>query len=144
MPAYDFTCTRCRKTDELICRSEERDTPRSCSCGGALRREFPITALRSYREFTPYYDECLGADITSAREKKRVMQALGVTEAGDTVGGARNFDKHAPEHIKPRPVQGVPFISPEERDRLSGSDWKIEVEKKGKTSLLDIDAAPTL
>jgi hypothetical protein len=45
--------------------------------------------------FEPYHDESLNCDIYGKRHREQVMVAEGVTEAGDRVGGARNFDVNA-------------------------------------------------
>lgn len=142
MALFDFTCIQCGATEEVICRSQERDDPRKCEqCGGPLQREFPITAALGFQPFESYYDPGLGCDITSKREKQRVMRALGVTEAGDTVKGSRNFDAKAPDHLKPLPPKGVPFVSPQQREALERVDWQVAAEKKGEVIPLDVAKA---
>jgi len=67
-----------------------------------------------------YYDEALGCDINGYRHKRQVMKAQGVIEAGDSVGGARNFDKHAKHHIKPLPPRGIDYAPNIKRDASMG------------------------
>jgi len=73
-------------------------------------RLFSREAALGFQPFEAHYDEGLGCDVHSRREKKMIMNALNVHEAGDTKGGARNFDKHAPAHITPTAVRGEPFV----------------------------------
>ena len=70
------------------------------------------------KTFEPHYDEGLGCDVSSAREKKRVMKALGVIETGDWVHGARNFDRHAPTKVSKFAPQGIPFQRAGEGDQV--------------------------
>lgn len=126
MPLYTFACDLCgAKLDEL--RSmERRNDPRGCLCGAEMtRRVEPFRAAT----FEPYYDEGLGCDISSSKEKRAVMRALGVIESGDRVGGARNFDEKAPHHVSKFTLQGKKF----RRERDDGGPIIETVAQDGKT-----------
>ena len=79
-------------------------TQRLCSeCSGTQTYVFPLEAGIVVHE--SHFDEGLGCDIGGDRERKQVMKALGLEEAGDAVGGARNEEGkgegiYAPQGIK--------------------------------------------
>jgi|TARA_R100001530_G_scaffold88287_4_gene61504 hypothetical protein len=90
-----------------------------------MEREFPLVNIDV---FTPYYDEALDCDITGREDKKHKMKILGVEEAGDKVGGARNFDAHAPHHVKPLPPRGKQLEA-----RGPAQEWDIAtMDESGK------------
>tara|TARA_Y100000310_G_scaffold96338_1_gene94106 strand:- start:331 stop:756 length:426 start_codon:yes stop_codon:yes gene_type:complete len=125
MPSYDFSCGDCGCVREMNVSYEERDDQRYCPCGSELKRLFPTGAVRGIQVFEAYYDEALDADITGPDQKKEVMRIRNVIEAGDKVGGARNFDKEAPHHVKPvapRGAKAVPRPPPDEWEVSSVSD----------------------
>ena len=106
MPLYTFACDVCGTQCDVLRAVAHRNDPVCCTCGVfMIRRVEPFRAS----VFEPYYDEALGCDISSSFEKRLIMKALDVVEAGDTVHGARNFDAHAPEHVKPLPLKGIRF-----------------------------------
>jgi putative FmdB family regulatory protein len=43
MPLYDYTCNKCKRTEEIFVHSSEEEVPK-CNCGGTLKREFPTSA----------------------------------------------------------------------------------------------------
>lgn len=124
MPRYDYRCRSCGSVSTEFVRYEDRASDKKCSCGSASKYEFPMGAALGVRVMEAYYDEGLGCDIHGARHKAQVMKAQGVQEAGDTVHGARNFDKSAPHHVKPLPPQGIEYAPNIKRDASMG----VEVE----------------
>ena len=102
MPLYSFGCPACRTDREVLRSVDARHFPLMCECGAFMKRQVESFKIDT---FTPYYDEGLGCNVWSKSDKKRIMRSLGVIETGDKVRGGRNFDKHAPEHMKPLPVQ---------------------------------------
>jgi len=116
MPRYDVTCSDCG-TNEREIPLKDFDSPVYCyRCGREAVREFPLGAIRGFQPFESYYDEVLECDINGRREKRQILNAEGLIEAGDKRGGARNFDRHAPDHIKPRPPKGISYASVREHD----------------------------
>jgi len=98
---YDYECKKCNKVVELLARFEDRD--KSCEkCGTDMERLFPMGAIKNFIPFEEYYDEGLDCDITGWKQKKEVMKALNVIEAGDRKRGARDFEEDNPTAIKPQ------------------------------------------
>ncbi len=99
---YDFECEGCGRVSSDFATLD--DKRRLCVCGQTMKRLFPLSA--SYQPFKPYFDEALGVDITGARQKSQVMKLMGVLEAGDKKGGARDFDEDASVVIddSPEPI----------------------------------------
>jgi len=109
MPRYDVECIECGIEVQDI-RLNDLDKPAYCSrCGNLSERLFPLTGILGFQPFEGYWDEALGCDVSGRRERRQIMAAEGLQEAGDKRGGARNFDRHAPDHIKPRPLQGKSY-----------------------------------
>ena len=102
MPLYTFRCPLCLSSVDEVRSVEERRRPLPCSCGGSRLR---IPESFHADIFQPYYDEALDENLYSKSDKKRAMRELGVVEAGDRVGGARNEDKHAPRLVGKRAVR---------------------------------------
>lgn len=107
MPKYDYTCSSCGKVQTHECAWAVSHHPRACECGGFAEKQFPVEAAYGIEVYSTYYDEALGLDVSGPREKKQILKAMGLQETGDKVGGARDFDKHAPTHIKPLPARGI-------------------------------------
>ncbi len=103
MPLYQYQCPKCGSKEELFRSVARRHDYVACCCGGMMKKEFGVPHLDI---ISPYFDEGLGCDIQSASHRRRVMRQLNVIEAGDRVGGAINFDRHAPHHVGRMPVQG--------------------------------------
>ena len=38
MPLYDFRCTKCGETQEVLLKVTQRDQEGTCHCGGTLKR----------------------------------------------------------------------------------------------------------
>ena len=122
MPTYDYKCIVCDNVttirDVLY---EHRMTQRLCSeCSGTQTYVFPLEAGIVVHE--SHFDEGLGCDIGGDRERKQVMKALGLEEAGDAVGGARNEEGkgegiYAPQGIK----DGFDHCKRRNRNTTSGS-----------------------
>ena len=140
MPLYDFVCPTCKR------RQEDVSVPYSvtmlpCVCGRVTHRQFPVQAALGYQPFEAYYDEGLGCDVTGRQEKRRIMQALNVIEAGDKVHGAREFDRHAPHHVKPEPPRGEPFVPPAPAGE---ADWDVAVERGAQAEKVDVRRLKTV
>lgn len=116
MPAYDFACEKCGLTVTMTVRYEDRLAGAFCDCGGTLEYQFPLSAARGIRLFDPYYDEGLGIDVTGLRMKREYMKVLGVIEAGDRVGGARNEDKKYA--VGKQPPKGITLKTIDDHRRL--------------------------
>jgi hypothetical protein len=129
---------------------EERKFLRECAfCGGNLIYQFPLDAVKGIQFFEPYYDEALDCDILGRQHKQQVLKSMGLQEAGDSVGGARNFDAKAPYHVKPLPLRGKSPVTPEMRqaaiERETKEDWDVAVEKApGKFKPIDFGNAKDL
>ena len=135
MPRYDYSCSECGRTVELYASFENRQQAVPCTCGeGELKYQFPMTAIKGFQPFEAYYDEAADCDFTGQRDKKEKLKILELQEAGDRVGGARNFDEKAPHHVKPLPPRGAVPVSKEIRraaiERQTREEWDVSVEKK--------------
>lgn len=128
--SYDYECLFCGNVDTHLVPFESRHNKQTCSvCRGKSKWLFPVEAALGYQPFSEYYDESLGVDIHSRREKRKILRDKGVIESGDPVHGARNFDKHAPYHVKALPPKGI-FYQGKEQPRPK-MDISIE-DKDGK------------
>jgi len=100
MPKYDYICRECDLVEERAPLLADRDE-QACVCGLAMERQFPATTSNyqsgdytaSFQPFEAHYDEALDCDVNGRREKKEILTALNLQEAGDAVGGARNLEK---------------------------------------------------
>lgn len=138
MPRYDFRCQECgRLQTNVTVPAEQRVFP--CSCGRTAERLFPVSAILGYQPFQEHYDEALGCDIHSAAEKRRILKDKGLIEAGDPVHGARNFDRHAPEHIGQKPLRGIPYSNFRPQTPVH-----IGIEEGGRTHWLKESEVKTL
>ena len=126
MPNYDYNCPKCYVEEERSVR--DRMVSQFCRCGAKMNRQFPVEAAKNFQPFEAYYDEALDVDITGREDKRHKMAAMGVMEAGDKVGGARDFDENAPHHIKPLPPRGAKL-----KEKKAPENWAVGVEKDGKT-----------
>jgi hypothetical protein len=123
---YDYKCVECDRVTVHESKFEAREDDRACECGAKAEYQFPLGAILGFRPFESYYDEALDCDIHGVMHKKRVMRQAGVIEAGDKVGGARNFDSKAPNPMKPLPPRGVEY-TPKIR---KPQDFDMEVQDK--------------
>ena len=103
MPIYSFVCKDCGIEDDVYRKVADRANPVDCLCGSKMSRTLERFTIDT---FEPYYDEGLGSDVYSARDKKAIMTELGVVEAGDQVHGSRIFDEKSPNLIKKQPPKG--------------------------------------
>jgi len=87
--------------------------------------QFPLSF--AFHSFEPYYDPALGMDLHTRRQKQVELRSRGLIEAGDPVRGARNFDPHAPHHMKPESIQGIGY---EEIDRQRRAAEQAEANFK--------------
>lgn len=124
MPIYEYVCEVCGERTEELLPVRDRAVPGPCRCGG-WRRLTPSKVHLDLLE--PYFDEGLGCDIESAGHRRKVLRERGLIEAGDRVGGSRNFDEKAPEHVGKLPLKGISSA------RAVGRDQPILVkDEKGK------------
>tara|TARA_R110000765_G_scaffold118490_1_gene212926 strand:+ start:181 stop:606 length:426 start_codon:yes stop_codon:yes gene_type:complete len=129
MPRYDYVCSssKCKSSQTIERSYKDRKTLAAClQCGAEAEYEFPMGAAFGVQILDSYYDEALGCDIKGYRHKRQVMKAQGVIEAGDSVGGARNFDKDAKHHIKPLPPKGIDYAPRIKTD----ANMNMQVENK--------------
>lgn len=79
---YDYKCSRCQTVRECIV--DETETPKCTQCFTILDRmpsHFRVSmGVGAYG----YYDETLGAHVSTNREKRQLMQVQGVCERGAT------------------------------------------------------------
>ena len=126
MPIYSFECKSCGTEDDVYRKVDDRANLVECLCGAKMSRLLERFTIDT---FEPYYDEGLGSDVYSARDKKAIMNNLGLVEAGDQVGGSRIFDEKSPNLIKKQPPKGKRKKMPKAFD-----DAVIEVSSaKGDT-----------
>tara|TARA_R110000824_G_scaffold372146_5_gene562265 strand:- start:1367 stop:1867 length:501 start_codon:yes stop_codon:yes gene_type:complete len=95
MPTYDYECNSCGAYTEHIVSYENHDDFQDCASCGLKGVAGYVISMPNVEFFTPYHDESLNCDINGRRHRQQVMAAQGVQEAGDRVGGARNFEKSA-------------------------------------------------
>ena len=128
MRLYDFTCNKCSAAVERTVPFEQKSA-KCPECSGRMTRAFPTGAARGFQPFEAYYDEGLGCDIGGRRERRQVMKALNVIEAGDAKGGARNFDPKASATIKPQPPKGIK----RKCDDSPPESWDVSTQSKNGT-----------
>ena len=136
MPRYSYECEDCGKVQDAVVTWEISEHPRPCECGGFAQKMFPVEAVKGIVVQGVYYDPSLGLDINGKREKKQILKAMGYEEAGDKVGGARDFDKHAPVHIDREKAKGITLSDIQraaERSRKRKENRKFFKEVNGQT-----------
>lgn len=116
MPRYDYRCNTCGKTVERSVSYDARAIPYPCDCGGVQEYCFPMSAIDGYQPFEPMYVEPLGCDVSGRRELRQILKDQGLQEAGDKVGGARNWDPKA-NNIMPQAPRGESYLKVLERRR---------------------------
>jgi len=117
MPSYDYECANGHISTHFV-PYEKRKVMQSCPvCADGAHYQFPVAAALGFQPFETYYDEALDGDITGREDKRLFLKSQGLMEAGDKVRGGRNFDKHAPDHIKPLPPRGVSVWAAAEKQR---------------------------
>lgn len=105
MPIYTYSCAHCNTVEDVLRIVSGRNAPYICGkCSNFMIRQ---PELFRPDTFEPYFDEGLGSDVHSRADKKRIMNELGVIEAGDRVHGGINFDKHAPSHVGKHELKGL-------------------------------------
>jgi putative FmdB family regulatory protein len=131
MPVYTYCCENCDVSVDLFRSVEARRDPALCECGSKMKR---VPERFVADTFEAYYDEGLGCDVETKAEKRRVMKELGVVEAGDSVHGGRNFDKAAPDHVKPTAPKGIKRVPPRggQEQVVETVDAAGEVTSRGK------------
>lgn len=135
MPKYDYRCSECDRVTEEHRNVDDRQLNGICPhCKSDTEFVFPLGGFALWT-FEPYYDEALDMDIRSRGEKKEVLRALGLQEAGDKVGGARNFDKDAEYVRADQPLSGRTYDDHVKEQELAkeARDWAVGVETGGQT-----------
>jgi len=141
VPNYDYRCSSNHVSTRFVS-WDARERGHQCWCGADAEYQFPVQAARGFQPFEAYYDEGLGFDVTGRRDKKHIMSALGVQEAGDPVHGARDVDMAAPDHIKPRDPIGAKFDGIREAEP---QPWDVSVEgKDGSSTKVDTNSLPSV
>ena len=121
MPSYDYKCVVCDHSEAHIAKYDNRKHMRTCSlCGNSSEYQFPLRAIKGFQPFETYHDEGLGVDISGRRERRQVMNALGLQEAGDSVGGSRNY------------IGGGQGIGRPTGKRLSQEQYKQDAARKAR------------
>lgn len=81
---YDFRCDDCGQVREVMCTSSEiMGRVEQCHCGYTMRRiYYPLafTGDLPGKGNIGYYDRSLGAEITSGKQRKRLMEQQGLSE----------------------------------------------------------------
>lgn len=139
MPRYDFTCAICGDTRDESVFLADRDKPMFYCHDVAMKREFPLNAVKGFFSFESYHDPALGVDINGPGEKAEILRAMGVHEAGDPVGGARNFETSKEAVILDREPPTGRRLSDHQRDVEQGmkekANFMVQTEgKDGKVS----------
>ena len=84
MPIYDYECSKCGPVNDVF--AGVNDHQKIHDCGGVMHRVLHSRYAISFGGIPPagYYDETLGAHITTKRQRERLMAEQGVTEKGAT------------------------------------------------------------
>ena len=130
MPRYDYTCSQCGHVEEKWNKYEHRIVTYPCSrCSeGVMEYMFPYGAIHGYQPFKPVYVETLGCDVSSRGELRHILKDQGLQEAGDKVGGARNWDPKA-NNIMPQEPRGISYLELQKRRADAQSEVKQPVIK---------------
>lgn len=124
---YDFSCGGCNALIESFAQFEEKQL--ECLCGAPMHRLFPIS--QALHHFDPYFDEGLGVDIHSKRQRADVMRVLGVVESGDKVKGSRNFEEKATTIDRIPELRGLTvgdLQRENERRKEAGDNFMVQTE----------------
>lgn len=79
---YDFKCS-CGRIVERLIRGDEKI--HCLFCGGEMERQFPLVRVNMGPAGAHgYFDENLGAYVSTNAERKRLCREQGVTPQGDT------------------------------------------------------------
>lgn len=151
MPNYSYYCKDCDIEYERMVRYEVREIPYECpQCHGKAEYVFPLT--RNIWGPIDYHDESLGVDIHGRRHRKEVMKAMGVQEAGDPKGGARNFEEsHATGILPPQGISHSDIQRKQEQAQIARENRTVTaIHKDGSErvyrhgDLKSIDDKPVL
>lgn len=131
MPTYTFGCGECEKKQDVVRSISDRSTGFKCACGGWMSRRPELFMVDT---FEAHYDEGAGRNFHTKREKQKFLKEKGWVEAGDPIGGARNFDSTAPSTIGRLPVkdEASKMSAGEIEDRREGQIIET-VDADGKT-----------
>jgi len=115
MPNYDYTCDLGHTHKHWQIPYEEREAPRDClTCGRPAEYQFPVSQT-FWGPLEEHEDEGLGIVVRGRRERDQAMKSLGLQEAGDTVGGARNFESENVQVGKRKPDEKSMTLSDVQR-----------------------------
>lgn len=81
MPTYDYQCHQCHHEFEAYNYLDDRRFQQCENCGGAC--EIIFKSVAAAHTFEPYFDVALGRRIESAKDKRRVLKEMGLTNVGD-------------------------------------------------------------
>ncbi len=145
---YDYEC-RNDKCDvhQFTVRGIPLDDRHSVSCQECFEpATLVILSAPSIVAYETHYDEGLGLDISGPRERKQVLKALDLVEAGDKVGGSRLEDNHAGVQVGRLAPTGR-TLSDYQRDqeaRREAQNAPLTVEHAdGKTSVVRPSELPS-
>ena len=131
MPTYDYECPSCNGYSEHVVRFDDRHSVQECKWCKLHESKYVMTMPHT-KVFEPYHDESLNCDIYGERHRKEVMMSQGVQEAGDLVGGSRNFEVSA-NNGGMLPLQGKTYD-----DVRRNSDKRRE---QGENMVVGIDSS---
>jgi putative FmdB family regulatory protein len=98
VPVYSYQCPKCHEVTEAFRRVDERNVM-ECECGTQMEIVI-LTPPNHPREMLPHFDNGLGAYVRDRSDRKRIMQAKGLKEAGDSDHPTTRFLKEAQEQEK--------------------------------------------
>jgi putative FmdB family regulatory protein len=130
MPTYTYHCSSCDTDTDAIVSYEDRETSQMCpECKGSA--DYTFSPTRAIWGALDYHDESLGVDIHGRRHRQQVMKAMNVREAGDAVGGSRNFEKsHATGILPPNGTELSEIQRKQERAREAQENKTIATINK--------------
>jgi len=82
MPVYSYQCPNCHELVEEFRSVDERNTVK-CDCGTQMEIVV-LSAPYHPKEMLPYFDKGLGCHVRDRADRKRIMEAKGLKEAGDS------------------------------------------------------------
>ena len=146
MPQYDYVWPDCQNKEEHIVPYNARTTPRPCKCGGFM--DYTFTLCRTIWGGISGYDEALGVDINGRRERDQILKDKGLVQAGDKVGGSRNWEKNSEQAVGISEQQGLRYSDQQrakEEARKAANDQVISVvNEDGSRKSVRYSELPTI
>lgn len=138
MPNYEYECYGCDYSEDRFVKYNERLNQKCLYCGHILHYVFPIQAALGFQPQEAYYDESLGCDVHGKREQSQICDDLGLIQAGDTTGGARNLIEPSEDTVtigrqQPRGIQHSDNQRKAERGKEHASNALVTTMHKDGT-----------